>query len=110
MKLSYYYDSCKKENSIKTSAPDRYAFLQEYGEYDFKERCTHCGFITKKSINRLNAEPNKHILIGGVILGVIVGLFLYQYRVFSFLAITIPFGIWLDQNKKTALFNRSRVK
>ncbi len=110
MRLSYNCSSCKKENHLKTNAQDRYAFLQEYGDYDFKEKCKHCGNVTKKSINRLYAEPNKIILIGGLVLGIVVTLFLLQFSFISLLTLTIPIGVWVNQNNKTSIFNKSRVK
>ncbi|GAA3605711.1 hypothetical protein Q4Q39_11605 [Flavivirga amylovorans] len=110
MKLSYYCSSCKKENYLKTSAPDRYAFLIEYGKNEINERCKHCGNHTKKDINRLHAEPNNIIIVGGVILAIIITVFLWDFGFVSTLSGTIPIGIWVDQNKKTNLFNRSRVR
>ncbi len=110
MKLSYYCSSCKKENYLKTSAPDRYAFLQEYGKNEINERCKHCGNHTKRHINRLHAEPNKFILIGGALIAIIGTILLWDFGFVSTLSGAVPIGIWMDQNKKTSLFNRSMVK
>jgi len=112
MKLSYYCssNSCKKENYIKTNAQDRYGFLKEYGKNEINERCKHCGNHTKKDINRLHAEPNNYIIIGGVILAIIVTILLWDFGLISTISGTIPIGIWADQNKKASLFNRSRVR
>jgi hypothetical protein len=112
MKLSYYCSSksCKKENYLKTKASDRYEFLQEYGKNEIIERCKFCGNHTKKDINRLHAEPNNYIILGGVIFAIIITFLLWDFGLVSTLTGTIPIGIWVDQNKKTSLFNKSRVR
>ncbi len=110
MKLSYYCSSCKKENFIKTKAQDRYGFLVEYGSNEINERCKHCGSFTKKPINRLYAEQNYQIIIGGLVIAIIFTILLWDFGFVSTLTSTIPIGIWIDQNKKTTAFNRSRVK
>jgi hypothetical protein len=110
MKLSYYCDSCKKENYIKTKASERYTFLEEYGSNEIKERCKHCGNHTKKDINRLHAEQNYAIIISGLFLAIIITIFLWDYGFVSTLTGTIPVGIWIDQNNKTSTFNKSRVR
>ena len=110
MKLSYYCDSCKKENYIKTNAPDRYVFLVEYGNNEINENCFHCGNNTKKHINRLKAETNNTFIIGGIILAIIITIIFWNFGLISSLSFTIPIMVWIDQNKKTNLFNRSKVK
>jgi len=109
MKLSYYCSSCKKENYIKTNAPDRLTLHMELGVKEINERCKHCGNHTKKHINRLHAESNYTIIIGGVILAIIATILLWDFGFVSTLSGTLPILIWIDQNKKASSFNRSRI-
>lgn len=110
MKLSYYCGSCKKENYIKTNTSDRHALHMELGVKEINERCKECGHHTKKHINRLHAEPNYSIIIGGVIVAVVLTILLWDLGYVSALTGVIPFALWADQSKKTSGFNRSRIR
>ena len=112
MILSYYCSSisCKKENYIKTSAKNRYEFLIEYGKNEINEQCNYCGKHTKRHINRLHAEPNKLILIGGVLLAGLVTIIFWGFGFISTLSFSIPIIIGFDQKAKTSQFNRTMVK
>lgn len=110
MKLSYYCNSCKKENYIKTKTSERYSFFQEYGSKEINERCSNCGNFTKKDINRLHAEPNNYLIIGGIVMAIIFTVLLWDIGYISTLTAGIPFYFWINENKKTSFFNRSRVR
>lgn len=110
MKLSYYCTSCKEENYIKTKTAERYGFLKEYGSKEINERCKHCGNFTKKDINRLHAEPNNYLIIGGIIAAILFTVIFWGFGYISTLTAGIPFYFWVSENKKTSLFNKSRVR
>ena len=110
MKLSYYCDSCKKENHIKTNAPDRYSFLVEYGNNEINEKCSHCGNNIKKHINRLKAETNNYIIIVSILFAIIITIVFWNFGFLSTLSGTIPIWTWMYLDKKTNIFNRTRVK
>ena len=110
MKLSYYCSSCKKENYLRTSAPERFAFLEEYGSKEINEKCNNCGNYTIKDINRLHAEPNNLLIIGGIVLAIIITILLWDFGFVSTLSGSIPIAIWVNENKKASTFNKSRVR
>ncbi|MDO5980290.1 hypothetical protein [Flavivirga spongiicola] len=110
MKLSYYCSSCKKENYLKTKTTNRHDFLLEYGKNEINERCKHCGNHTKRHINRLHAEPNKLILIGGILIAILVTIMLWDLGLVSTLTATIPIAIGFSDKARTSGFNRTMVK
>lgn len=112
MKLSYYCSSssCKKENYLKTKTTNRHEFLMEYGKNELNERCNHCGNFTKRHINRLHAEPNKYIILGGVGTAVIATILLWDIGFISTLTFSIPIFIGASERKRTSAFNRTMVK
>ena len=112
MKLSYYCAThhCKKENYLKTKATNRHEFLIEYGKDEINERCKYCGNFTKRHINRLHAEPNKLILIGGFLLAIIVTIAFWNLGFVSTLSFSIPIAVAFDQNSRTSMFNKTMIK
>ena len=110
MKLSYYCSSCKKENYLKTKTTNRHNFLLEYGKNEINERCKHCGNHTKRHINRLHAEPNKLILIGGALTAVLITVLLWDLGLVSTLTAAIPIAIGFSEKARTSGFNRTMVK
>jgi uncharacterized membrane protein len=104
MKLSYYCSSCKKENYLKTKKQDRYGFLDEYGNNEINERCKHCGNFTKRHINRLHAEQNYYIIVGGLVFAVLFSILFWDLGFVTTLTGTVPIGIWMNENKKNIIF------
>lgn len=109
MKLSYYCNFCRSENFIKTNTTNRHDLLNELGKSEIENTCQNCGKHTSKHINRLYAEPNNMLILASVILAIIVTVFLWNYGFVSALSGTIPIAVWMDQSKKTSLFNKSRI-
>ena len=111
MKLHYYCSSlsCKKTNSIKVKSNNRFELKQEIG-LEINERCKHCGNHTKRHINRLRAEPNYTIIIGGIFLAGIFTLLLWDFGFISTLTGTIPIAIWANENKKASTFNKMLIR
>lgn len=107
MKLSYYCSSkpCKKLNYIKVNSNNRYDLKEEIGE-EINERCKHCGNHTKRHINRLHAEPNYFIIVGGLFFAVIITILSWDLGFISTLSGSIPIAIWMNENKKASAFNR----
>ncbi|WP_223034550.1 hypothetical protein [Hanstruepera marina] len=110
MKLSYYCNYCRKENYLKTKSHDRHGLLLELGTNEIENTCTNCNKTTTKHINRLHAEPSYKIIIGSLIAAAIGTVLLWNYGFVSVLSGTIPIAVWVDQNKKISIFNKSRVK
>ena len=110
MRLNYYCStkSCKKINHIIVKSTNRYDLKQEIGE-EINERCKHCGSYTKRHINRLHAEANFKIIIGGVLLAAVVTLIFWDLGYISTLSATIPIGIWAYENKKISVFNKHLI-
>jgi DNA-directed RNA polymerase subunit RPC12/RpoP len=109
MKLSYRCNSCKKDNSFKTKATDRYALLMETGTNEFKHRCKHCGHFTKKHINRLYADDNYIYVITGFVVAAIATFFLWDFGFVSTLTGTIPIWFWSEMKRKSSNFNKTMV-
>ena len=111
MKLQYYcgFKSCGKSNSMKVKSNNRFDLTNEIGE-EINERCKYCGNHTKRHINRLRAEPNNTIIIGGVILAGIITALLWDFGFISTLSASIPVAIWANENKKAGTFNKVLIR
>lgn len=111
MKLFYYCSSksCKKINSIQVKSNNRFDLKEEIGE-EMRDRCKHCGNDTKRHINRLHAEPNYFIVLGGIVLAVIITILLWDLGFVSTLSGTIPIAIWMNENKKASAFNKVLIR
>ncbi|WP_299109482.1 hypothetical protein [uncultured Winogradskyella sp.] len=110
MKLSYRCSSCKKDNTIKTKATDRYGLLMERGSNEFNERCKHCGHFTKKHINRLYADDNYTYVIAGLAIAAVATYFMWDFGFISTLTGTIPIWFWSEMKRKSSKFNGTMVK
>lgn len=108
MNLYYFCSSCKKENSFKTKATNRFELQQERGD-EINERCKHCGNVSKRRINRVHAKSNYVYIIGGLIIGLILGCFLWQLGLIAGITIGLPILIWQWSHKKAVDFNKILV-
>ena len=110
MKLYAYCKSCKKEIKIKSSASTRPELQMEKGD-DFNVNCQNCGVIEKKHINDIVAEPNKTIILFGILIGVFVTIFLWIYfGAIGTVSIIIPVLFWQQQNNETKGFNSYLIR
>lgn len=111
MKLHYYCSkpSCGKSNSITVKSTNRFDLKNEIG-IEINERCKHCGNYTKRHINRLHAEPNYFIIVGGVILAILFTFLLWDLGFVSTLTGTIPIAVWMHENKKSSAFNKILIR
>ncbi len=115
MKLYYYCSSCQKENSFTTKATNRFELQEERGN-EINERCTYCGTVNKRHVNRVHAKANTfNMLIGGVLgllVTVILALIIPKIALF-FIAGTIfslPYLAWRSEEKKASTFNRVLIE
>lgn len=108
MRLSYYCNSCKTKNYVKTKAKNRFELQTELGD-EVNNRCNHCGTIEKKHINRLFAEPSK--LLGILCLGLMVLLTgtIFMFGFIAALSFTLPIWIYFDAHKKASDFNKVMI-
>ena len=89
--------SCKKEIKIKSSASTRPELQMEKGD-EFNVNCQSCGKMEKKHVNDIKAEPNKMILLFGVIIGILATIFLWVfYGAIGTVSIIIPVLFWQQQ-------------
>lgn len=111
MKLSYYCSapSCKKLNYIKVKSNNRFDLKQEIG-IEINERCKHCGNHTKRHINRLHAEPNYIIIVGGALLAVVFTILFWDLGFITTLSGSVPIAIWMNEEKKASAFNKILIK
>ncbi|OIQ27219.1 MAG: hypothetical protein BM564_13070 [Bacteroidetes bacterium MedPE-SWsnd-G2] len=110
MNLYTYCKSCKNNIKINSQAPTRPELQMEMGD-TFKVNCKHCDKWDKAHINDVKAEQSKHILLLGLILGVIFTLFIWTY--YSSLALVsfiIPLLVWKQQLMAVKAFNGYMIK
>lgn len=69
--------SCKEEIKIKSNALTRPDLAMEKGD-EFGINCPHCGKYQKKHVNDISARQNNFIIIGGIGLGIIVTLIMWN--------------------------------
>jgi len=108
MELYFYCSSCKKENSFKTKATNRFELQKERGN-EINERCKKCGTIVKRRINRVHAKPNVYILLGGVAIGGISTIFLWNLGWIATLTFSVPILAWKYAEQKASAFNKVMV-
>ncbi|MFC4635996.1 hypothetical protein ACFO3O_18955 [Dokdonia ponticola] len=114
MKLYYYCSSCQKENSFQTKATNRFELQKERGNF-INERCTKCGTIVKRRINRVHAKANKWILVLGGIFGILFTAIIFLFVPLIIIVVTnsvifsVPFIVWREQDKKASNFNKVMV-
>ncbi|MEP5341743.1 MAG: hypothetical protein ABJQ50_18665 [Algibacter sp.] len=82
---------------------------QEIG-LEINERCKHCGNHTKRHINRLHADSNYINILGGILLAIIVTILFWDLGFLSSLSFSIPFTIWMIENKKASTFNKVLIR
>ncbi len=108
MRLYYYCSSCKKENSFKTKATNRFELQEERGNH-INERCNSCGSQVKRRVNRVHAKPNLGIVLAGLALGVITTVFLWNLGWIATLTFTIPILAFSYANNMASNFNKVMV-
>lgn len=108
MKLSYYCKSCNKKNHYQTNINDRFELQKEVGD-EINIRCTKCGTVNKKHINRLTAEPNRLYVIIGLVIAAILTILLWDLGFVSSLTLTIPIYLFFDAQKRASDYNKIMI-
>ncbi|AFL82275.1 hypothetical protein Aeqsu_2825 [Aequorivita sublithincola DSM 14238] len=108
MRLSYYCKSCNKKNYLKTKATNRFKLQTEVGD-EINNRCSHCGTLEKKHINRLFAQPSIFIGLFSLALGMLLTGTIFMFGFIAILSITIPIWIYFDSFKKASNFNKVMI-
>ncbi|MBU3010308.1 hypothetical protein KO506_02735 [Polaribacter vadi] len=110
MKLYTNCKSCKKEITIKSNASTRPDLQMEKGD-EFNVNCFNCGKKEKKHVNDIKAEPNKLVLLIGLLLGIFATLFLWTiYGAIGTVSIIIPLIFLQQQMSSTKGFNSYMVR
>jgi hypothetical protein len=82
---------------------------EEIGE-EMNQRCKHCGNHTKRHINRLHAEPNYVLILGGIVVAVIFTIVFWDLGFVTTLSGSFPIAIWMSENKKSSAFNKVMLR
>lgn len=110
MKLYTNCKSCKTEITIKSNASTRPDLQMEKGD-EFNVNCLNCGKLEKKHVNDIKAQPNKLILLIGLLLGIFATLFLWIiYGAIGVLSIIIPLIFLQQQMSATKGFNSYMIR
>jgi len=120
MTLYYYCKSCKKLNSFKTSATNRFELQQERGN-EISERCRRCGTTTTRRINRVHARVNPIYPLAVIFLCflalatyvvvslVINGVLYIPVKLFLGALILAPIALWTYYERRASAFNKVMV-
>ena len=102
--------SCKNEISVKSPGITRVDLARERGD-EFYVNCKNCGNNSKRHVNEVYAEPNKAVLIGGVILGVVVTAVLWVLvGAIGTFSLAIPVLIYNQQHSNAHAFNGYEIQ
>ena len=102
--------SCKQSNKIKSDAITR-PELQMEKENEFSFNCQKCGKVDKVHINDVSAEPNKKIILLGLILGIVSAIILaIFYGAIGTVSAIIPLLFWQMEMKSTKSFNSFMIR
>ncbi len=108
MRLSYYCSSCSRKNYVQSKAKNRFELQAEVGN-EINNRCSYCGTLEKKHINRLFAEPSKFIGLIALVLAILLTVTIFIFGFIAMLSITIPIWIYFDAHKKASEFNKVMI-
>lgn len=110
MKLTTTCNSCRKSIRIRSSANTRAELQMEQGD-TIDINCVNCETNSKKHVNDIIAEPNKLVLITGVVLGVMATDVLWMYYgAIGTVSIIIPIIYWQRQSKAVHDFNSYMIR
>mgnify|MGYP000356734355 FL=1 len=102
--------SCKESNKLKFEALTRPDLQMEIGD-EFSFNCQKCGKVDKVHINDISAEPNKKIILIGLILGIVSAIVLaIFYGVIGTASAIIPLLFWQMEMKSTKSFNSYMIR
>ncbi len=102
--------SCKESNNVKSDAITRPDLQMEKGS-EFNFNCSKCGKFDKVHVNDVSAEPNKKIILIGLILGVILAIILVIiYGAIGTASAIIPLLFWQMEMKSTKSFNSYMIR
>lgn len=103
MKIYYYCSSCKEENHFKSN--NKFDLQMELNSDEVVVNCNKCDKQDKKHINRLHSKPNYIFVFIGILLSIIVSIIMWDIGFASTLSFTIPFYLWLQEQKRVSTFN-----
>jgi len=110
MNLYTHCKSCKKEIKIKSSSSTRPELQMEKGD-ELNVNCQSCGIMEKKHVNDIKAEPNKTIILIGVVIGILAAMILFiMFGIIGTLGIIIPILFWQQQMRETKAFNSYMIR
>jgi hypothetical protein len=110
MVLTYYCKSCKKKNQLKSKARDRFQLQSEYKADEISMRCTSCGTIEKRHINRITAETERYVLILCIAIALLLTALVWQLGFIASITFSIPFWIFFEAEKRARFFNRTMIR
>ena len=106
MKLFTVCNSCREQTLIKSNASTRPELIMDKGE-EFNIQCTNCNKNENIHVNDVRAKQNKSVIIGGLIVGLIVTLVLWNFfGAIGTISGIIPALIWMQQNNSVNTFNK----
>jgi hypothetical protein len=110
MNLYTICNSCKESIKIKSGAAARPDLQMEKGD-EFNINCQKCGKIDKVHVNDVKAEPNKQVLIIGLVTGIFFSAFLwFFYGAIAAICIAIPYLFWQQQMNAIKSFNSYMIR
>ena len=110
MNLYKHCKSCKEDIVIKSSSATRPDLQMEKGT-EFQINCQNCGNIEKVHVNDIKGEPNKKMILIGLVLGVIATAIMWIFfGAIGTLGAIIPLLFWQQQMNASKTFNSYLIK
>ncbi|MFT5801226.1 MAG: hypothetical protein ACI956_001032 [Nonlabens sp.] len=101
---------CRTQTSIKSNASTRPDLIMDKGE-EFNIQCSNCLKNSTIHVNDIRAKKNNTILIGGLIIGFVVTLLLWNILdAVSTVSLLIPAIIWKEQSDAVNTFNKYLIR
>lgn len=109
MRLSTTCISCHKSFKVKARARTRPDLQKKKGDY-LKLTCPNCARQQEKHVNDIQAEPNAALIMLGISMTVLIGIFLWKlYGGLTSLILIIPFIVWQQDFSRCKAFNGYRI-
>ncbi|WP_394747923.1 hypothetical protein [Spongiimicrobium salis] len=105
MRLLYTCSSCKEQNYYTPKMSSRAELQMKFGD-EVQVNCKNCGKLEKKHLNKISAKVDQRIVFGGLVLGVLSTVFLWNYLgLLASSVASLPMIFWAYENKAVRQFN-----
>lgn len=110
MRLSFVCSQCHTQNVLKERARDRFELKKLVGKDELLVSCKSCGKKDKKHLNRIDAIEDNHILMLGIVFGIVTTVMVFLFGFIALFTFLIPIYFWRNEMDKKRRFNSTLIQ